>query len=174
LLEVRARLARSMVSLVSDQRRELAQSTRRLGDPRRVLAAQQTKIDDLQERARIVLQRQAADARRTLARARDRLLARHPGAVVSQERKAIEHNANKMRAAMLRTFGAARTTVARDSARLDALSPLRVLARGYALVTTSEGQIVKDSSNLETGQELSVRLEAGSFAASVIRKKDAS
>lgn len=46
--------------------------------------------------------------------------------------------------------------------RLDSASPLRILERGYALVTTQEGEGVKTITAVTAGQLLSVRLQDGS------------
>jgi exodeoxyribonuclease VII large subunit len=52
-------------------------------------------------------------------------------------------------------------------ARLDALSPMKILDRGYALVFDAHGQLVKDASRLKTGEQISARVSKGSFAAEV-------
>lgn len=46
-------------------------------------------------------------------------------------------------------------------AALDALSPLAVLQRGYAIAQDSEGKLVRDASDVAVGQEISVRLNKG-------------
>lgn len=45
--------------------------------------------------------------------------------------------------------------------RLDALSPLAVLGRGYAITTTETGQVVRDAREVTAGDELTVRLHRG-------------
>ena len=52
-------------------------------------------------------------------------------------------------------------------ARLQELSPLKVLERGYALVFDASGALVKDASRLKPGDEVSARLARGSFDATV-------
>ncbi|HZQ17349.1 MAG TPA: exodeoxyribonuclease VII large subunit [Terriglobales bacterium] len=54
--------------------------------------------------------------------------------------------------------------------QLRALSPLAVLERGYALVFDSSGALVKDSSQVGTGSEISARLAHGSLTARVEKK----
>ncbi|MDO4796670.1 MAG: exodeoxyribonuclease VII large subunit [Coriobacteriales bacterium] len=54
------------------------------------------------------------------------------------------------------------------AASLEALSPLKVLARGYAIVRDDQGGVVQDASVLSIGQHVDVRLGTGSFAASVL------
>ena len=53
--------------------------------------------------------------------------------------------------------------------KLSQLSPLRILDRGYAIVTGESGEIVKDSSAVPLGSRLHVRLARGSLGATVTR-----
>ena len=54
------------------------------------------------------------------------------------------------------------------AATLDALSPLRVLGRGYSLVQTSEGHVVTDAAQLKQNDLVTLRLRKGSAHAQVI------
>ncbi|MGA7575700.1 MAG: exodeoxyribonuclease VII large subunit [Terriglobales bacterium] len=49
----------------------------------------------------------------------------------------------------------------RETASLEALSPLAILNRGYALVFDGHGQLVKDAKQFEAGDEMSARLARG-------------
>lgn len=49
----------------------------------------------------------------------------------------------------------------RAAARLSLLSPYAVLDRGYALVTASDGSVVKDAGQVAAGDELQVKLHRG-------------
>lgn len=75
------------------------------------------------------------------------------------------------REALARTM---RSLIAADRARLNqatatlqALSPLQILDRGYALVFDRHGALVKDASQLASGDEVSTRVARGSFTAEV-------
>jgi exodeoxyribonuclease VII large subunit len=47
------------------------------------------------------------------------------------------------------------------------LSPLAILERGYALVFDAAGQLVKDSTQVNPGDEISARLARGAIQATV-------
>jgi exodeoxyribonuclease VII large subunit len=73
--------------------------------------------------------------------------------------------------------GAVRTLVLRRrgrlqelTGRLEALSPLAILERGYALVFDSSGKLVKDSVDVSVGDEISARLARGTLSATVKKK----
>src|ERR1700730_3244714 len=51
--------------------------------------------------------------------------------------------------------------------QLEALSPLAILDRGYALVFDSSGTLLKDASRVKSGDEISARLAKGSVSATV-------
>ena len=61
---------------------------------------------------------------------------------------------------------------ARIAHTLDALSPLAVLERGYAICLTPEGQVVRSANAVEIDSTVNVRLHEGSLAAKVISKKE--
>ena len=48
---------------------------------------------------------------------------------------------------------------------LGTVSPLAVLARGYAMVTGPQGQVIRSVAQVQPGDELSVRVSDGTFAA---------
>jgi exodeoxyribonuclease VII large subunit len=51
---------------------------------------------------------------------------------------------------------------------LDALSPLAVLERGYAICLTPEGRVVRSAESVQTGDDVKVRLHQGTLLAKVI------
>jgi exodeoxyribonuclease VII large subunit len=53
--------------------------------------------------------------------------------------------------------------------QLEALSPLAILDRGYALVFDSSGMLLKDAARVKGGDEISARLAKGSLTATVKR-----
>jgi exodeoxyribonuclease VII large subunit len=55
----------------------------------------------------------------------------------------------------------------RRTASLEALSPVAILNRGYALVFDAEGRLLKDASTVKAGDEVSARLARGRIRAQV-------
>jgi exodeoxyribonuclease VII large subunit len=56
--------------------------------------------------------------------------------------------------------------------RLHALSPINVLDRGYSLTFTSEGQLVRESYAVTTGDTLKTRLARGTVTSTVVHTED--
>jgi len=64
----------------------------------------------------------------------------------------------------------ARERLGLAAASLDALSPLSVLQRGYAIAEDSSGKVLRDSAGVEVGDEVGVRLAKGKLRARVTEK----
>ena len=62
----------------------------------------------------------------------------------------------------------AEAELGRLAGTLDALSPLKVLSRGYAIATDGAGHVIKEASELQPGQPVGVRLGSGSVTARVL------
>jgi exodeoxyribonuclease VII large subunit len=91
------------------------------------------------------------DARRRLAAIRQRLQAQ------------IANLAAVTHARLLESRGA----LDRQTASLEALSPVAILNRGYALVFDAKGQLVKDAARLKSGDQVSARLARGRVRARI-------
>jgi exodeoxyribonuclease VII large subunit len=63
-----------------------------------------------------------------------------------------------------------RSRIDQLSGQLEALSPLAILERGYALVFDSTGKLLKDAAQVRVGDELSARLARGSVVTTVKRR----
>lgn len=81
----------------------------------------------------------------------------------------------RLEALSARLAGAMQRRTARNGQRLEqalhqirAMSPLRVLERGYALVYGADGRLLRDAEQTQPGQEVTARLAVGSLKARVL------
>lgn len=101
--------------------------------------------------------------RRDLARRREmlrRIRLRHPGNRVAEARIRCDELSARLHQAALRDLERRQRRLGHAAGRLDALSPLRVLERGYA-VALHEGRAVRDAETLSPGDPLELRLHRG-------------
>jgi len=149
------------------RRREVQQRLRRhLVDPRRHLQIQAQRRDELEQRMIAARQRHLGDLGDRLEALAHRLEAGSPARRVEAER----HRLRVARDALIlghRHLGALKLASLRHAAgRLDALSPLAVLERGYA-ITSRDGIPLTVAADVEPGDRLDVRLHEGSLVCSV-------
>jgi len=124
------------------------------------------RVDDLARRTRTGLLRRVERARERYRRAGERLEAFRWDRQIAQRRMRVA--AQEARLAAWR-----RAAFARLAGKLDSLSPLAVLGRGYALVFDGSGRLVRDAGDVAVGEALRIRVQAGALAARVTGKEGA-
>ena len=104
-----------------------------------------------------------------LALRRDRLsglasarVMKDPVASISNRRIALDYTRDRLLAAQESILGAKKQRYIKLSASLDALSPLKVLTRGYAIASDAEGSAVKSAAALRRGDRLRLKFWDGS------------
>lgn len=84
-----------------------------------------------------------------------------PGVYLDNRRMDLDRARDRLLAASERQLAAKRQSFVKLGAALDAMSPLRVLSRGYTVSSSADGTILKSVKDLQPGQELSVRFLDG-------------
>ena len=102
-------------------------------------------------------------ARRRLEAAASRLSPARMAAAASHSRVRLEVGGAALEAAARSRVDDARTRLAVAVAALDAMSPLAVLGRGYALAHDSRGQVLRTSRGVAAGDPVRVRLAEGAL-----------
>jgi exodeoxyribonuclease VII large subunit len=87
--------------------------------------------------------------------------------VLAGVRAELEAGTAAMAAAMRNQLLQNKVRIERMGRALEMLSPLAILERGYALVFDAAGQLVKDSTQVNPGDEISARLARGAIQATV-------
>jgi exodeoxyribonuclease VII large subunit len=172
LMRTHSALARAMQSILLSERARLDRRRARLGDPRFVVAARAQELDELFARLRRRFERTSKRRDQATQKLVSRLFARHPRAVIAEQRARLAPMQHELDAAMRAQLSSSRAHLGRDAARLNALSPLAVLGRGYAIVLAEDGRAVRRASEARTGQALSVRLGEGSLGVVVKSTND--
>ena len=89
------------------------------------------------------------------------------GGFVDKERGRLDALAVRLNAAADASAARSKGALAALAAKLDAMSPLKVLSRGYAIAMDEQGRALKDAGKIKTGARLTVRLERGSVGCRV-------
>ena len=82
-------------------------------------------------------------------------------------RTKLDTGTNMLQRAMQARLAQHRNRLDQLTGKLNALSPVRILDRGYALVFDSAGNLVKDATRLSPGDRISARVARGTLAAEV-------
>lgn len=131
------------------------------------------RADEATFRARALV-----DRRLTLERTRFETIARHldslrPDRLVGDARARLLHLGTILNAAQARRLAQARERLSHQSARLETLSPLAVLGRGYSLTWDAAGKLLRDATPVLPGDRVRVTLHRGELDCRVERIRGA-
>ena len=132
----------------------------------KLIARDRTQLEALSSRSVLRSATGFVDRQRaSLENMRVRLIA--AGGFIDTGRSGTQALASRLNAAMDARIAAKKNEYARLGAKLDALSPLKVLSRGYAIALDGSGVALKDSQQVKIGDKLTVRLESGALGCKV-------
>jgi len=142
------------VPSLQDLQRQLRQLRQRLEASLPDFPSQRQLLGDLGERLKGAVERELGAKRERLVYARDRLDRQSPVLQVPLMQQRLDDRRERLDQALRRGLDRAAAELRSNRAELEALSPLRVLGRGYSLARTVDGQVVTSAAALEAGQEL--------------------
>lgn len=159
---------------------------------RRAIDTARQRLDAELGRGQLVLERQIGLRRRGLAQLGERLSAQHPRARLLRDRARLLELQKGLEGSLLPRLASGRSELCElrlrldDASRrqleqrrrgleglmgkLDALSPLRVLQRGYAVARTPEGRVLTEAAGVAPGTAFRLLLSQGALDCRVERE----
>ena len=130
------------------------------------------QLDSISTSMGAALSRQVRGARQHL-----NVLAQSPALVsptgyLEQKRKNLQLLKSRLLAAETHTQEQKKRRFVELTAKLDAMSPLKVLTRGYAMAQTADGSVIRSVTQVDPGDPITVRLTDGSICATVTDRKE--
>jgi exodeoxyribonuclease VII large subunit len=168
----RGRLGRAMRAQVERKRGHLDKLRARVADPRRLIGDRKLRLDRGRQRLEDLFHDHLAGRHQILRTLRERLQAQHPRERLHRLEREVARLEQKLKALAGRALAARRHRYEGLTARLDALSPLKVLARGYAVAFDERGHALLQAAQVLAGERVRVRLHEGELSAQVIGKKN--
>ena len=95
-----------------------------------------------------------------------------PQAYLHQKRKELELLSNRIFAAGEQKLNRSRERFLSSAAKLDALSPLKVIARGYTVTRTTEGELIPSVKQATVGEDVQILFRDGSAIAKISSVKE--
>ena len=101
---------------------------------------------------------------------RSRILA-DPMGYVEERRMLLDYQSRRLLHGLERSLAEEKVRFGRMAAALDALSPLKVLGRGYAIARNEDGTVLTTPEQVQVGQAVDLRLRDGSLVCRVEERK---
>ena len=129
-------------------------------------------LDGYSQSMASVLNRQLKSARQHLNVLASRPSLSSPTGYLDQKRKNLELLENRLVSANTRIIEQKQRQFVSLTAKLDAMSPLKVLTRGYAMAQTEDGAVLKSVQQTAVGDCIKITLGDGSLTAAVTQKEE--
>ena len=153
--DVRAATPSNAAELAVPDRQELARRLKMLQT--RMVRSEQKRVRALSERYEKL--------------ARSRVL-RDPMAFIDDKRLLLDYTQKNLASLAQNQMAQREQRYAALAAKLDALSPLKVLGRGYAVAKSADGTILRAAEDAAVGETIEVLLGRGSLACTVNEKRE--
>lgn len=124
-------------------------------------------LDTMSATLAMALQKQLKASRRHLLLLSQSRAMQSPAAYLEQRKQTLEALTNRMASAQLNQLSVKRQRFIALTAKLDAMSPLKVLTRGYAISHTQQGRVLRSVKQVVPGESIRVSLSDGEIIASV-------
>lgn len=135
--------------------------------------------DVLRQNLAAMMTAMAASLNRQLKGARQHLQVLSQSPALRSPTAYLEQRGNNLELIKNRLITAQNRNIDRNNARyiaavskLDAMSPLKVLTRGYSMAQTESGQVLRSVSQVEPGERIRISLSDGKLSATVMQKEE--
>lgn len=129
-------------------------------------------LDAMQGAMQTCMVRSLVSARRHLNTLAGSAALKGPEAALSIRRNNLSHLMQRLIAAQDRTTNKNKGRFVSATAKLDALSPLKVLSRGYSITQNEQGTVIRSVAQVASGDKVRIRLEDGNVCAIVEEKEN--
>ena len=129
-------------------------------------------LDGYSQTLASILNRQLKAARHHLNTLASRPALSSPTGYLEQKEKNLQLLENRLISAQTRIVEQKQREFVSLTSKLDAMSPLKVLTRGYALAQTEEGSVLKSVHQVSVGDHIKISLGDGSMTAAVTKKEE--
>ncbi|WP_010446191.1 exodeoxyribonuclease VII large subunit [Vibrio rotiferianus] len=163
------KLASAMRYYLAQQKQQSAQLMHRLErqHPSYQLQRQTQQLDELDIRLQRAMQRFITTRQQAVERKHHRLQLNSPVKRLAEQKSKLDRVEQKLLDAMDRKLLTMRHQLAIAAEKLDTVSPLATLKRGYSITQTEQGQVVTQAKDVKTGDVLVTRLSDGELHSTV-------
>jgi exodeoxyribonuclease VII large subunit len=155
------RLRLAMETRLANMESRIDALRRSLHDPGTMLGHLAQRLDDLAGRLELALRNSVARNRGQFDRLQSGLMHTNPSRAVESLRQRLTLLSVQSERLITGKVEGMKHVFAGTAARLEVLSPLKTLSRGYAIASTGDGTVLTDTSQLAAGDRVCLQLHRG-------------
>jgi exodeoxyribonuclease VII large subunit len=158
-LDLRLRLA--METRLASMESRIDALRRSLHDPGTMLGHLAQRVDDLAGRLELALEHSVSRNRGQFERLQTGLMHQHPSRAIEGLRQNLNLLAIQCERSVTDKLEGIKRVFTGSATRLEVLSPLKTLSRGYAIATTAAGIVITDTGQLAEGDRVRLHVHRG-------------
>jgi exodeoxyribonuclease VII large subunit len=167
------RLENQIEESLQNWRTHLFHLRKRLGDPSKRLESTLLRADELQNRLYTLIQWNVQRKRETFSHHQKTLLLQRPRQKIEKMRLSVLQRRRDLEQNLRHSLAMKRGTVKALMGKLDSLSPLAILQRGYSITRKLPSlRIVRRASQVKAGDQVEVRLFQGALVCDIDRTEN--
>ncbi|WP_215963599.1 MULTISPECIES: exodeoxyribonuclease VII large subunit [unclassified Psychrosphaera] len=142
------------------QKQQLSELNKSLSllHPSHKIQLSQQKTDELQMRMTRIIQTQLSTQARRVEHSQQRLLSQNPTNLIKNEQQKLVDMQHSLQSLLVRRFERAQQQFEKVTEKLNIVSPLATLGRGYAIAMKDNGEVIKSPKQVVTGENINIRL----------------
>jgi len=125
------------------------------------------QLQSLQSRLQQAMTRKLKLSRQQLDNLKSKRVLQSPMNYLQDRRMLVDYHQKQLNACMHQHLNGKKQALIRLAAGLDAMSPLKVLARGYSMTRDGQGRVLTQADQLQVGDRITVTLRSGEVDAVV-------
>jgi len=141
--------------------------------PSERIQIQQDKLSQLEKRLIQGIQARLSNKKIQLEHSQARLSQSSPKQAITRKTQELEDYQRRLSLALKQNLEQKSQTFASLMEKLNLVSPLQILSRGYAIASNEDG-VIKNIQQAKKGEKIKVRVEDGELNCEVISKKKSS
>ena len=130
------------------------------------------RLDGAQARLTQAFSKKLRMSRQALDALASKRVMKSPLGFLEERRMLLDYLSGRLQSASQRQLDRCKKQFIHLSAALDAMSPLKVLGRGYSIVLKEDGSLVRSASGVSRGEPIRILLASGSLLADVTEAKE--
>ena len=130
------------------------------------------QLQDAQARMTQALSRRLKLSRQQLDSLAAKRVLKSPLGFLEEKRMLLDYLSTRLQSSARQTVDRSRKRFIQLSSALDAMSPLKVLSRGYSIVLTQSGTLVQSAADVCVGEQLEIVLRNGRLGVEVMQKEE--
>ncbi|GAL23799.1 exodeoxyribonuclease VII large subunit [Vibrio variabilis] len=168
------RLRNVMQIYLAQQKQHLSGLTQALNShhPKHQLQRQSQLLDEFEFRLSSAIKQRLSQETLRLSNKQHRLMALSPSRQLDRQTNRLDQLQARLKQAMQKQLDSAKHQFAVTVGKLDTVSPLATLQRGYSITQDARGQVITNAQSVEVGSAITTKLDNGIIESQVTSIKD--